>query len=59
MALFMLLVFGLLFGYISGSMAQAKNRSFGSWFFVGFFFGLLGLLIAHVATPLEKREIAG
>lgn len=51
---------GLLFGFGAGAIANAKNRSFLGYFLLGFFFTLVGLLIAMgmpslPTAPVEQR----
>jgi len=43
---------------LAAFLAQAKGRSAGSWFFVGFLFGPLGL-IAAAGMPERTREQRG
>ena len=43
------------FGVTSGLIAWAKHRSFIAWFFAGFFFSLLGVLIAAVMPKNAKK----
>jgi hypothetical protein len=44
---------GLLFGTGAGAIASAKNRSFVGYFLLGFFFSLVGLLIAIGMPSLQ------
>ena len=37
-------IIGLIFGSLAAYFAQGRGRNPVAWFFVGFFFGLLGLL---------------
>lgn len=39
------LVFGLIFGFICSSMAGSRNRGAVKWFFLGFFGGLLSMIV--------------
>ena len=55
MALFYIALM-IVFGCITASMAAKKNRSGLGWFFVGALFGLIGVLVAHVATPKAPAE---
>ena len=47
------LVHGIIFGIASSYVASSKNRRGLSFFFVGFFLGIIGLLIAIGVTKLE------
>ncbi len=51
---FLLLGIGLVFGGLSGYVAQEKGYNVISWFAVGFFFNLAGL-IASAGLP-DKSE---
>ncbi len=51
------LLSGLLFGIGAGSIANAKGRSFGGYFLLGFIFSLVGLLIA-IGMPSLKPVVA-
>lgn len=39
------LVTGLIFGAICSGMARSRNRGAIRWFFLGFFLGLMGVII--------------
>lgn len=43
--LIMIMFFGFFFGGICAYIAHEKHRNAGPWFIMGFFFGLLGLII--------------
>ena len=47
---------GLRFGLGAGAIAQAKNRSFLGYFLLGFFFSLVGLLIAIGMPSLSPEQ---
>ncbi len=51
-ALLFLLFLGL--GTLCGYQAKKRGRSFVTWFFVGAFFGLLGLLVLYL-LPSSKQ----
>jgi hypothetical protein len=46
-------------GLVSGSIAQTRGNSAGTWFFIGFFFGPIGIIAAAVAAPTSVVEAAG
>ena len=46
----------LIFGIICAAIAGSKGRSVIGWFFIGFFFGLLGLIIVLVLPNLKEAE---
>ena len=46
---------GAIMGYFCSQMAKRRGRSPKNWFFVGFFFGLFGL-IAMLFIPLESKK---
>lgn len=46
--------YGLTCGMLCYTLAEAKRLSLAGWFFVGFFFGVLGL-IAAAGMPVEKK----
>ncbi|AFM41001.1 hypothetical protein Desaci_2026 [Desulfosporosinus acidiphilus SJ4] len=48
-------IFGIICGIISGAIAWAKHRSFIAWFFAGFFFSILGVLISAIISRNEKK----
>lgn len=47
----MLLIIPLLFGYASSKIWSGKGGSPGAGFLLGFFLGIIGLVIVAVATP--------
>lgn len=38
-------------GIVTGKMAEKKGYSFSTWFFLGFFLNIWGIIIALVVTP--------
>lgn len=44
------------FGYWGGRVAQGKGYSFGLGFAVGFFGGLIGIVILYIIKPARRRE---
>jgi hypothetical protein len=51
-----ILLDGIVCGCLTSHIAMLKDYSTGSWFAVGFFFGIFGL-IASVGLPLKKNII--
>ncbi len=47
-----LLIYSFAFGILSSLAVKNKNRSQGAWFFVGFFFGVFGLIAALIVDKL-------
>jgi hypothetical protein len=45
------LVLGILFGVVAGNIWRGKGGEFGLGFIVGFFLGVIGLVIVAVLTP--------
>jgi len=39
------------FGYTAGSIAESKGHSFGLYFALGFFFPLIGVIVAAAIGP--------
>lgn len=57
MALLLVLILGLVFGYLSSQIALAKGRNVTVWFLIGFLFTWLGLVLALIIPPTaEARE---
>lgn len=46
----------LIFGFIVRSMAENKNRNKYNYFWIGFFFGLIGLIYAAGVPKLTPEE---
>ena len=53
--LLLFLVYALIFGSFCAYLAGEKGRSGGSWFFLGFVFGILALLVL-IGLPSEQRS---
>lgn len=53
------LIFGGIPGLISASIASNKNRSAGGFFLLGFFFSVIGIVIALLAHPGEPKAPQG
>ena len=52
------LIIRVIFGLIAASIASRKGRSSIGWFFGGFFFGLIGIIIVAVASDkTQERSI--
>jgi hypothetical protein len=52
------LVFGLIMGGAVAAIAHGKGRSPVGWFFVGFFFGIIGLVVVLVSSNLNQEKYA-
>jgi len=50
------LLIGGVIGIICALIAHSKGRSAVGWFFVGFFLGIIGLVIALLASNLEDAR---
>lgn len=53
--LILFLVYALVFGFFCAYLAGEKDRSGGSWFFLGLVFGILALLVL-LGLPSEQRS---
>jgi hypothetical protein len=50
--------FWILMGHLSGKMASAKGRTYSSFFWLGFFLPVIGLIIAAtLSTPAPKTVV--
>ena len=47
----LLVVVPLVCGWISSNIAKKKDRSAGGFFALGFFFGVIGIIVAAVVSP--------
>jgi len=52
----MFLVIALIFGIICAVIASYKGRSAVAWFFIGFFIGIIGLILVLVVSNLKEAE---
>lgn len=50
------IVVGTIAGIICALIASSKGRNAIGWFFVGFFFGIFGVIVALVASNIKARE---
>jgi hypothetical protein len=50
------IIYGIIFGFACASVAKSKKRETGGWAFLGFFFGIIGLIIIAVLPELESNE---
>ncbi len=50
------LIFMVVFGFICAAVAAGRGRSAVGWFFVGFFFSCLGLILLLVLPDPRKEE---
>jgi len=51
-----LLIYLIAFGGITGAIAKKKGRNFWGWFFFGFLFNIIALLISLVITNKNKPK---
>jgi len=51
-----LIACGIAFGVLSSLAVKKKNRNQGAWFFIGFLFGVFGLIAAVLVDKLEIPE---
>lgn len=56
MTIFILLAIGVLMGGIAAHIAEKKGRSHTEGFLLGFFFGLLGILLELFFPKKENEE---
>lgn len=49
------LVVAIAFGAVTGNIAKKKGRGYGEWFVLGFFLGVMGLIIALVVEDKTKQ----
>jgi len=49
------LLVALGFGYTAASIAESKGHSFGLFFLLGFFFPLIGVIVAAVVSPASPE----
>jgi hypothetical protein len=52
---FGVMVYGIVFGALSSTVASKKGHSSGAWFWCGFFFGIFGL-IAAAGLPTKSAD---
>ena len=53
---FLFLVYALIFGVVCGSVYRNKGGSYASGFALGFFLGLIGLIVVTVLTPQPQGD---
>ena len=51
------IILGILFGFTCMNMAKSKGRDGAGWFLIGFFFGLLGVILIVVMPEIKKKNI--
>ena len=56
MALFFILVIGVIAGFLASNIASDKGHDGSSWFFAGFLFGPLGLIAAAGLSDRKLRK---
>ena len=52
----LILIMGGIFGAVCAAIASSKGRSPIAWFFIGFFAGLIGLIIILVVDNLKEAQ---
>lgn len=57
--IFVFVVIPLACGFWASAIARKKNRSAGGFFALGFFLGVIGLIVAAVALPGQPGPPAG
>lgn len=50
-----IILFGLLFGVVVSHFAKNRGRSAFGWFFIGFLFGVIGLVLIFLLPKVEKH----
>lgn len=58
MELFGLAIIGLLIALFTGSAAEKKGQSFGSWTLIGFFFPVISWIIVAAMAPVTNSNTA-
>lgn len=49
--------FWILMGHLSGRIAAAKGRTYSSFFWLGFFLPVIGLIVASTLSPLAPKTV--
>ena len=49
--------FWILMGHLSGRIAAAKGRTYSSFFWLGFFLPVIGLIIGSMLSPLAPKTV--
>ena len=52
------LILGILFAFICKSMARKRGRDTAIWAILGFFFGIITVIVLAIAGPAEKAGTA-
>ena len=56
-AISILFIFGIIFGFVTAKVADSKGYDYLTWWFVGAFLGILGLIcIACMPKKSETEE---
>ncbi len=53
---FYLIIYGVVFGILSAIAVKNKNRAQDGWFFIGFLFGVFGLIAAALVDKVEPLK---
>lgn len=56
MSIYLSLIIGLITGFICSYYAQKRGRSQETWFCIGLFFGVVGLIVLFLLPSYEKKE---
>jgi hypothetical protein len=51
-----LLIYGVICGPICAAIAHNKGRSVWGWFFIGFFFSVVGVVLSLISSNIEHQE---
>ena len=49
--------FWIWMGHLTGKMASAKGRTYSSFFWLGFFLPVIGLIVASTLSPLAPKTV--
>ena len=49
--------FWILMGHLTGRIAAAKGRTYSSFFWLGFFLPVIGLIVASTLSPLAPKTV--
>jgi hypothetical protein len=53
---FYFVIYGIAFGVLSAIAVKNKNRDQAGWFFIGFLFGIFGLIAALIVDKVNHRQ---
>lgn len=55
---FYFVIYGIAFGILSSIAVKSKNRDQGTWFIIGFLFGVFGLIAAALVDRVEPQKVS-